>query len=858
MDENFNTDLLNHNTQEEQSTFTLDLSHVTKKKKLKRVKLEEEEDSSVEIQSIHDMDAKWVKLEVPQTQLIPTMFLPRLKNLTNLFSPIFKYLDKGLFHKALFKLEHYKSIIVQGVVVDTHQLTPQEAQALTMELEKYTSLAVGQVCDTLLDRFEQTQEYLKIQKVLSFLRDFTNHVNCANNWNFRSLCDPIIQRSISILIRSSIESMKSLYSDHLFEAVKIDVMTDISPSLMMLLEIFQKEEFSQNSYIKQCISFILGLNNNDYFIMDIYTLDIILELLIEGKKFDVAFKISQKESDRLIVPFINLLSNKNSALDQQSSLEFTYHNIPRIYGLIEKVMTIFGEVGKYDQLLNLYKVLRRPSQHCFNIVIQYLAQSRVEQHYVALMDIIRDTVKNRSRYVHIITPINIKSMFRSNSIVTQYLTPADIGTLRTLIFDSLNMKPSPRILNLFLNLYLKHGMEKEAFDILEQFYINGVDTNVSTLTIILTYLCGKKQYIDAIKISDKCITEPIVFDIPFLNMLWKIYYEYIWKHLLVVNKTTRNGLSIQDTNIQLLEYIRDFERKNFYTILTWRKHIKENPLYFDEITSIEKPPNDQQHDEIKYHQLQIFEYLLIQMERGFDKYILTSYNYLYDSNNTNNHTYGSSSVYPPLSISSKDKVYSSNKHLNFLREGKKEMDEKTYLEVNAHSNIPHFLRNKQSKMIASDVCTVDLKLLLQCYCVRPRLRQIDDYLKFVCGAYNATSPVRKFHYFTVICSLVEVGNIEYVKQYIQAQFENCEMSNEERIKNMYSILKIIRSRLTPSLRYKYCTEWKQKTLDEVYRMRDLLSIAEWNQVRQRFSNFETVAPISNIDELLTWVSTSIL
>ncbi|KAF0983658.1 hypothetical protein FDP41_007573 [Naegleria fowleri] len=845
-----------NSTQEEVSSFSLDLSHLMKKKKVKRVKLDDDDDTEI-MESTTTFHDQWFQLNFPQQTQRQLRLLPRLKSLANIFSPIFKYLDKGLFHKALFKLEQHKSII-QGAVLDTQRLTAQQAQILTMELEKYKSLAVGQVCDTLLDRFDQTHEYLKIQKVLSFLRDFTNHVNCTHIGNFRSLCDPIIQRSISILIRSSIDSMKSLYSDHLFEAVKKDVMTDISPSLMMLLDIFQKDEFSQNSYIKQCISFILELNNNAYFIMDIYTLDIILELLMEGRKFDVAFKLVQKESDRLILPFLKLLSNDHS--DQQSSVEFTYHNVPRIYGLVEKVMTIFGESGKYDQLLNLYKILKRPSQHCFNILVQYLAQSQVEQHYVALMEIILDTVKNRHKYVHIITPINIKNMFRSNSIITKHFTPEDIETLRTLIFENLNMKPSPRILNLFLNLYLKHGMEKEAFEIFEQFYTNGVDTNVSTLTIILTYLCEQKQYIDAIKISDKSITEPIVFDIPFLNMLWKIYYEYIWKHLLVINKTSNNGFSKQETNIQLLEYIRDFEQQNFYTILTWRKHKKENPLYCDDIIDeSEESSLDNQHDERLHRQLLIFEYLVIQMERAFDKYILTSYNYLYDSSNT-------TSVYPPPpsapSSTPKDKIYSSNKHLHFLREGNKNMTEKTYLEVNSLSTIPNYLRNKQSKMIASDACTVDLKLLLQCYCVRPRLRQIDDYLKFVCGAYSAKSPVRKFHYYTVICSLVEVGNIEYVKKYVQAQFDNCEMSNEGRINTMYSILKIIRSKISPSLRRKYCTDWKKKTLDEVHHMKDLLTIAEWNQVIQRFhSKIDTTPPsatITNTEQLLEWVSTNIL
>ncbi|EFC49700.1 predicted protein [Naegleria gruberi] len=795
-------------TYHEESSFT---QNVEEKKKRNRIKLHEEVIISTSKKFNHSTSRKSLKIISSNTNLSNDMAinLKKLTQIANNFNPIFEQLDRGNYHKALFLLEKGKDLF--DFIYEEHDENS----------EKYTVLSIAKICDTLLCHFDQTKEYLKIQKILIFLKDYTKD----NSWNKKNICDPITQKGISFLVRLSINSMKEEYGKRLFEAVNNNEgnSSPSAPSLQLLLDIFRQDDFTNDSSMQQCLSFVVGMSNSDYYIMDIYSLDIILELLIEGRKYETAYLLVKQESDRLILPFITCLANDHT--------ESHFFSNSHVYEIAHKLLTIFGECKYYDQVYEVYKLIKRPSQRCFNLLIYYLSESNKPDHLRILIDIIQENITNKSNYVHIISPINIRDLFRSESKASSLMTYEQVSTLFDIFLNKLNIKCSTRILNIFLNLQLKHGKEADALKTLTKFEENGVQINVSTLTIILTYLANNAKYEDAIKICDRIIREPLVFDIPFLNIVWKIYHDFIWNTMMTIDHTVNIGTdniptTFKATNIPLLESIKAFEKNNQSSLIDWKKNLHENPL-FD--TTKEKNISTQ---------TMIFEYLVIQMERSFDKYILTSYSVM-----------GKLNEEQSKSKTSKADWYMPQSTARHLRYGTRSMDEESFLS-SSDSSIPHFLQNKQSKLIASDTCRLDLRILIQNYAIKPRLRQIDDLLEFVSGAYSRNNSLRRYYYLRVIISLLESGNISHVKLYVKYQFENCEMSIQERINTMHLVLKTIRSKYNATIRDQYRTEWRLSAIDSLTKLIDLLSIEEWNQVMTQCgmkNQFE------NYDQLTDWI-----
>ena len=805
----------------------------TKKKSRKRIKLvgcyDEEADSGSN-QFKNPFASESNEQGSEHSSYAPKL-LDHLKPISDDFSIIFRCLDRNMQHKALYLLEK-RMVNPTASCVKSLELTnieSEEFKHMQLDVEKYTALSIAKICDSLICHFSQTKEYAKLQKVMSILRIYDN--SQANiNWNGHSILMPVIQKGISILLKTVIDSMRREYGQRVYKEIENSDGKVETPTLERLVSMFTREEFVENQNMQEQLKLIIELSNSYYYVVDVYILEIILGLLIEGKKFKTAAQLVAKENDRLIVPVLNSLSNDNSLMS-----DVNHFTNSHVYELVHSVLTILGEVGQYDNLLQVYNKIRCPDQKSFNLTIYYLSQSDTVEYFKKAVEILNHTVQNRSHFIHIISPVNIKDIFRSSSIATQAFSSSDIDKLYSLFFSDLNIKYSPRILNIFLNLFLKHGKEDKAIELLKQFNANNILPNISTLTTIMTYLVDRKLHEDAITIADMCIAQPLSYDIPFLNNIWKIYYSYLWESLITTEHVTMQGSSryvTYTTDMELLDYIKQYEISNFLSVIEWKKTLNVNPLF-------EKLVNSSKED-IMFHKLKIFEYFVIQMERAFDKYILTTYNYLSDPKEESHGT---------------DEVYVAPNSTRHLRQGTREMDEATFKNRPKQSNMPLFLQQKNSKLIVSDDCRLDLRLLIQSYCIRPRLRQIDDLLQFVSGAYGPDNSLRRYHYLRVIISLLECGHVEHVKRYIIRQFENCKMPIHEKRNTMNFVFKTIRSKFNPSLRGMYCGPWKETTQKTLESMLDLLSIEDWNAV---LAMSKIPTKMADYQDLKMWISNRLL
>ncbi|KAL9655952.1 hypothetical protein ABK040_007573 [Willaertia magna] len=625
------------------------------------------------------------------------------------------------------------------------------------KIDKLLNFILNSICNELIDEYSKVNNILKVKKVISIL--FQLNKNTLNN-EF----DETIKKGLMFIISKTISNIgrnddndvdnndennieNNENDNNVYEKVYNnenkedkenneknkfykDLETkEISPNL--ILELVKKERNNNHLFLQEQINYLLkiiDITNFKYLIFGM-----ILKLLIENKKFNIAYNLLIKE--KLIL---------------KDKLNF---DVVENYNVID-LIKIFGENKKYDLILDVLKNKEKlQNQEDFEITVNYLSKSQNQEHFDFILQLILWSHKNKEKLHFKIKNNIVANLFKRRSLI--YKLPLEkIIELYNIIFYDSEIKFGSKFINIFLNIFLKHNRMELAKNIFDKFNENKIIPNTGTITIILTYFLENNLNLEGLYLCEKFLQlSGLMIDTPFLNNIWKTYHIFIFKYLLY-DKNIKNNDNFNYYNpyldINLIEMLKNKKEESitiskiktldFYEFYFNLKNF--NFMNFKDLINKNNLTDDQK--------ILLIEHYITSMERIFDKYILNYLNYFNNKRNVEH----SRSIYRYYDDNKNNKNNNSSFSDNF-------------------TNIVNTLQNVRTTFDPNWNSKIDFGLIFYVYSIYPKTTNIKVLLEYINKLLpKLDDPIRNRYYTRLILSLTTFGHFNFVKNLLLGMFAN--------------------------------------------------------------------------------------